>query len=135
MRGRMGALVLPALLGLLPGGCALESNEGRGVREQSRPAQDREARQPLVPPQAGPHLAFDVTRQDYRRTRRYVLEVSDAAGRTTVHDFKKPPLLKRRTIMVPLPDVAPGVYTLVIIAENESGATRSAAITHQVGSR
>lgn len=135
MRRGMRVLVLPAVLGLLTGGCALEPNEGPQAPEQSRPARGRDARQPLVPPQPGPHLAFDVTRRDYQRTRRYVLEISDASGRTAVHDVKKPPLVNRRTIMVPLPDLAPGAYTLVIIAENESGATRSAAITHQVGSR
>lgn len=132
MRRGMRVLVLPAVLGLLTGGCALEPNEGRGVPEQSRAADRPPEAERAVSPPAGQRLAFDVTAQDYQNTRRYVLEVTDAAGTVSTHDFSKPPLVRRGTILVPLPDLAPGVYTLVIIAENAGGATRSAAITHRV---
>lgn len=61
-----------------------------------------------------------------------MLEITDASGTVTRHDVKKPRLLKRRTILVPLPALEPGQYTLVVVAEGDGWSTRSAALTHRV---
>jgi hypothetical protein len=108
-------------------GCSLDGEQ------KPRPSSGRNAEgQAIVPPGPGKYLAFDVLRQDYRRTTRYVLEITDPSGKITRHDFKKPRLVKRRTIMVPLPTLEPGAYTLVVIAEGPGGTSRSAPITYQV---
>jgi hypothetical protein len=81
-----------------------------------------------------PHIAFDVVSRNHRRTTNYVLEIVDAAGAKTVHDLKKP-RPRRGTIMVPLPDLAPGLYTFVVIAETDSGPLRSAEIRYEIKSQ
>lgn len=139
MRSRVTSLALPGLVVVLVFGCALERGAGAGRAEQEkkpRQAAREEARrradQRLVPPGAGQHLAFDVRPRDYQRTTRYVLEITGESGTVTRHDVKKPRLLKRRTILVPLPALEPGKYTLVVVAEGDGWSTRSRALTHQV---
>lgn len=124
MNSRVASLALIVLMIL---GCSLDGEQ------KPRPSTGRNAEpQTLVPPGPGKYLAFDVLPRDHRRTTRYVLEITDPSGKVTLHDFKKPRLVKRQTIMVPLPTLEPGAYTLVVIAEGKGGATRSASITHQV---
>lgn len=139
MTSRVTALTLPAAILFILFGCALERSEGAGEQERNKPPQTgrpearrNPASQKLVPPGPGQHLAFDVLPRDHRRTTRYVLEITHPSGQVTLHDLKKPRLLKRRTIMVPIPSLEPGAYKLVIIAEGKGGSSRSAPIVHEV---
>lgn len=138
MRPRVRSLVLSALAVVLVFGCALERGVEAGRPEEKKPRQAardqarRRADQRLVPPGAGQHLAFDVRPRDYRRTTRYVLEITGESGTTRGHDVKKPRLLKRRTILVPLPALDPGQYALVVVAEGVGWSSRSASLTHRV---
>lgn len=139
MRSRVTSIALPALVVVLVFGCALERGRAAGradqeknPRQAAREEARRRADQRLLPPGAAQHLAFDVLPRDYQRTKRYVLEITGQSGTLTRHDVKKPRLLKRRTIMVPLPALEPGQYTLVVVAEGDGWSSRSAALTHQV---
>ncbi|MBA3886196.1 MAG: hypothetical protein H0X67_10765 [Acidobacteria bacterium] len=45
--------------------------------------------------------------------------------------MKKPPL-QRRTISVPVPELPPGKYKLVIIAESRGAVARSEVLAYEV---
>lgn len=130
---------MPALVVVLVCGGALErglsavrADQEKKPRQAAREEARRRADQRLVPAGAGQHLAFDVVPRDYQRTKRYVLEITGESGAVTRHDVKKPRLLKRRTILVPLPALEPGQYTLVVVAEGDGWSSRSAGLTHRV---
>ena len=101
--------------------------------QQNRAGQKKKKAAGLVPPGPGLHLAFDVRPRDYRRTDRYVLEITHPSGEVTVHALQKPPLHKR-SILVPLPALPAGKYTLVVIAEIEKRPLRSKPLSIDIPS-
>jgi hypothetical protein len=130
----MAALVPMILGGALQGHDAPDARSGGARRRQPARAEPRKppGRQEVVPPGPGTYLAFDVRPADRRITTRYVLEITHPSGERTLHDCRKPPLLQRRTILVRVPSLEPGEYTLVVIAEGPGGASRSAPIPYDV---
>jgi hypothetical protein len=136
MKSRLTVLPASAVILLVLLGCVFERSEGATRRDQSNapPADGAKAtnaqsqREARVTAGTKNQVAFDTTPGSQRRTIRYVLEVTDASGQVTLHDLKKPKLIQRQTIMVPLPDLAPGDYKLVVIAEGNGDAKRSATL-------
>ena len=124
MISRLRVLPVSAVMLLVVLGCVFERSEGATRPEQRNARQADRAKAATPQGQRGARvtagtknrLAFDTTPGNQRKTKRYVLEITDASGQVTVHDVKKPRLTQRQTIMVPLPDLAPGDYKLVVIA-------------------
>jgi hypothetical protein len=139
MTSRLAGLTFFGLVLLLLSGVALQrssgwhdSDQGKQERFEGQARNPRKPRpQEPQPPGPGRYLAFDVRPRDHQTTIRYVLEVTHPSGQLSTYDLKKPKL-QRRTIMVPVPDLAPGKYQLVVIAENEKGASRSQPLAFEI---
>lgn len=127
MNGRQASRTWLGFLFMFVVGCTLPS-EGMGSSPGT--AQQQRVSNPSSPSDRL-QIAFDVRSRNHRRTTRYLLEVVDANGTKTVHDLKRP-RPRRGTITVPLPDLAPGKYTFVIIAETDAGPLRSAEISYEI---
>ncbi len=146
MNARAGVLASSAVVVLLLSGLALQGSYAKDEEQKppkppseaqaNKPSKaERQARkakaQQLTPPGPGPHLAFDVRPKDYKKTVRYVLEITDPSGKLTTHDLQKP-ALQKRSILVPLPPLEPGKYKLVVVAESPGKPTRSAPLDLEI---
>jgi hypothetical protein len=140
MKARRPAGLLVMVVVLFVAACALphadEAPHDTTRVERPQQGQGPQPRRPARQPAdqdvlEGLHIAFDVIPWDHRRTTRYLLEVTDPAGTLTVHDLKRP-RLRGRMIRVPLPNLPPGLYTFVVVAEGPAGTARSSPLKHQI---
>jgi hypothetical protein len=137
MKSRLTVLPVSAVILLVVLGCVFARSAAatRPPAQSSTPPaegakapNDQSQREARVTAGTKNQVAFDTTPGSQRMTVRYVLEITDASGQVTLHDLKRPRMIQRRTIMVPLPDLAPGDYKLVVIAEGNGDSKRSATL-------
>lgn len=134
MRTRSSAAIVVVTAAVIAGALWLAGSDGitsqRGNdQEQGRQAAPERQRKKdrAQPSPAVRSLAFDVERKNHRLTSRYLLEVTSSSGQVATHDLKKPKW-RRGTIAVPLPELPPGKYVMVVVAEGRGAKARSLPI-------